>query len=82
MTKNPSDRNRPGDTYQTDRDQGKQEPQQRKGGSMASKQAGQKFVSDEDIVGRTDYRQVRYFKRMGKEPKFLSDEDIIRRRAG
>ena len=81
MTKNPFDRNRLGETDQTDRDQGKQEqPQQRKGESMASKQKGQTFVSDEDIVGRT--REVRQWKRQGKEPKFVSDEDIIQRRAG
>jgi hypothetical protein len=82
MSKNPSDRNRSGDTHQTEGDRGKQEPQQRKMGSMASKQAGQKFVSDEDIVGRTDYRQLRHWKREGKEPKFVSDEDIVQRRAG
>ena len=84
MSKNLSDRNRTSsDTRQTEGDRGKQEqPQQRKVESMASKQAGQKFISDDDIVGRTDYRQVRSFKRAGKEPKFLSDEDIIQRRAG
>ena len=83
MTKNPSDRNRPGDTHQTERDQGNQEqPQQRKGESMASKQKGLKFISDEDIVGRTANRQVRQWKREGKEPKFVSDEDIVQRRAG
>jgi len=83
MTKNPSDRNRPGDNHQTERDRGNQDqPQEQKGESMASKQKGLKFISDDDIVGRTDYRQVRYWKRQGKEPKFVSDEDIVQRRAG
>ena len=84
MSKNPSDRSRMGgDTQQTERDRGKPDQQQpRKRESMASKQAGQKFVSDDDIVGRTDYRQVRQWKRQGTEPKFVSDEDIVQRRAG
>jgi len=53
MSNNPSDKNRiperEEDSKKTDRDKdpGRQE---RKGESMARKQEGQKFVSDEDIV--------------------------------
>ena len=48
---------------------------------------GRKFLSDEDIIGRTDRekREARspIVRSSGtdKEPKFISDEDIVRPRA-
>jgi hypothetical protein len=75
------------DTYATERDSNKQHSQRHQGESMISRQGGQKFVSDEDIVGRTDWlnrearnRQARFMERDQKEPKFVSDDDIVRRR--
>jgi hypothetical protein len=47
---------------------------------------GQKFVSDDDIIGRTDWlqqglhRQIRSLDRKSDAPKFVSDEDIVRKR--
>jgi hypothetical protein len=71
MNKNMSDKNRTArEPYQTQSDT-----------PMASRNQGLKFVSDDDIVGRADYRRVRPLPRTGKEPKFVSDEDIVSRRA-
>jgi hypothetical protein len=59
MSKNPSDKKRmPGEDEERKPDQSKNEERNKKqeehrqGESMARKQAGQKFVSDEDIIRR------------------------------
>jgi hypothetical protein len=59
MSKNPSDKKRvPGEGEERKPDQSKNEDkdkrqeEHRQGESMARKQAGQKFVSDEDIIRR------------------------------
>ena len=66
-------------SHETERDSTRQRPTER--------QQEQKFVSDEDIMGRTDWlkseasrRYLRSANSKDKEPKFLSDEDIVRRR--
>jgi hypothetical protein len=53
----------------------------------ASKREKPPFVSDEDILGRTDWLQksagVRRFgstDRSDREPRFVSDDDIVRHR--
>ena len=71
MSSRSSDKSRMPDSYETDGD--KHQP----------KHGGRKFVSDEDIVGRTDWlkqgrRELR--ERDQKEPKFVSDDDIVNRR--
>jgi|SoiMethySBSTD1v2_1073268.scaffolds.fasta_scaffold359519_2 hypothetical protein len=69
MSKNPTDKGHRPASFETQGDQQKEK-------------ANQRFLSDEDIVGRVD-RSRRDRRRAGvdegKEPKFVSDEDIIRR---
>ena len=69
MSKNPTDKGRRQGSFETQGDRQKEK-------------ANQRFLSDEDIVGRVD-RSRRDRRRAGvdegKEPKFVSDEDIIRR---
>jgi len=52
----------------------------------ANKTDNQKFISDDDIVGQTDWlkqglhRQMKSGKGKSGEPSFVSDEDIVQRR--
>jgi hypothetical protein len=72
MSRNPSDQSRTSGAYETEGDSGNQ-------------QRAPRFVSDEDIVGRTDRlnRSMRHRsgEQQSNEPKFVSDEDIVRRAA-
>jgi hypothetical protein len=60
---------------------------ERTSGETASKREKPRFVSDEDIVGRTDWlkksggiRQFRPTDRNDREQRFVSDDDIVRHR--